>query len=134
MASEQQGFLRGDPPVGGSLGPLLVEGGAAGAEGLTDTQLRAQPVDVVDAFTTGQTLPAQAGDGTVKTFTFNDALDLIWVRCQGATGFADPFGGTPADGTGIYCEDGIPQPITVRTSEIKVWAPSGQIYVWGYGG
>lgn len=129
---EQQGFLRGDPPPGSSLGPLVIEGGASSA-GLTDEQLRASSLDVSDTYTTGQALASQPGDGSVKTFTFAAPMDLIWVRCQDATGFADPFGGTPASGQGIFCEDGIPQPITLRTTTVKVWAPAGTIHVWGYG-
>lgn len=89
---------------------------------------------VADAFTADEALASQAGAGAVLTFIFAAARDLIWIRCQGGTGFAKVTG-TPGDGDGIYCEDGVPQPVTVRATEIKVWAPANcTVYVWGYGG
>jgi len=119
---------------------------------LTDGQLRANPVPVdvggrlpagmhtdgsmkvADVFTGGEALADQTGDGTVKTFTFASPVDLVWVRCVAVAGRCDPFGGTPSATQGIYCAADEPNPMTIRTSSVKVFAASGQISVWGYRG
>lgn len=100
---------------------------------LTDAQLRASAVAATDRYSGGEVLADQAGAGGVLTFTFSSAVDLIWVRCDGGDARADPFGGTPAVDAGIICEDGVPQPITLTASTVKVWAPSSSsVSVWGY--
>jgi hypothetical protein len=91
---------------------------------------------VSDVFLDGEALARQTSPGGVLTFTFAAPRDLVWVRVDGVPlAYADPFGGTPADGLGVPCEDGIPQPLTIRTSVVKVWAASGAtVSVWGYSG
>lgn len=89
---------------------------------------------VADVFTGGEALADQAGDGTVKTFTFSSPVDLVWVRCVGGAGRADPFGGTPTLSLGIYCAEDEPNPMTVRTSVVKAISPAGTIVLWGYRG
>jgi len=89
---------------------------------------------VADVFTGGEALADQTGDGTVKTFTFASPVDLVWVRCVAVAGRCDPFGGTPSASQGIYCAADEPNPMTIRTSSVKVFAASGQISVWGYRG
>jgi hypothetical protein len=87
-----------------------------------------------DTYTADEALASQVGAGAVLTFTFSAPMDLVWVRSQGGTSFAK-ITGTPALGNGIYCEDGVPQPVTRRTSVVKVWAPGGAtVYAWGFGG
>lgn len=87
-----------------------------------------------DTYTTDEALASQAGANAVLTFTFAAPMDLLWVRSEGGTSFAR-ITGDPALGAGIYCEDGVPQPITRRTSTVKVWAPAGAtVFCWGYGG
>ncbi len=104
------------------VGTIKDDGSVVGLDSLTSQ----------DTYTGGQALPDQTADGTAKTFTFSSPVDLIWVRVIGATGRADPFGGTPSSTQGIYIGDNEPNPITVRTSSIKVWATGGTIHVWGY--
>ena len=87
---------------------------------------------VSDVFTGGETLADQAGDGLVKTFSFSTPVDLVWVRSFTAAARADPFGGTPTASQGIPCAIDEPNPITVRTSVVKVIAAAGMIAVWGY--
>lgn len=109
----------------------------ADASTLTNAQLRAQPVDTQDTYVSGQALAAQAGPGLL-TFSFSVPMDLIWVMSvdagiDEATSWADPFGGTPSAGVGIPCLDRAQQPITVRTTSVKVWAaPDVTVAVWGY--
>jgi hypothetical protein len=92
-------------------------------------------LNVADAYIEGETLASQAGAGGVLTFTLSEARDLVWVRSVGGVSYADPFGGTPANGTGIYLADDEPTPLTIRTAEVEVWAPSGAVvHCWGYGG
>lgn len=119
--------LRATPvPVSGTV--------TATTGGLTDTQLRASRVDTLDKYLGGQVLADQAGAGAVLTFTFTTAVDLVWVLSTGTgTSRADPFGGTPAASLGIPCPADTQQPITVTTSSVKVFAPSGTtVSVWGY--
>lgn len=86
-----------------------------------------------DAFLGGEVLADQSGAGSVLTFTFTTPVQLVWVRSKGGISRADPFGGTPAASTGIPCADDEPSPITVQTSTVKVFAPSGAtVSVWGY--
>lgn len=100
---------------------------------LTDTQLRATAVPINDAFAHGQVLADQVGAGAVLDFVFAAAQDLIWIRSDGAVSRCDPFGGVPAANLGIYCEDGVPVPITVLTAALKVFAPAGAtVRVYGY--
>lgn len=81
----------------------------------------------------GQTLADQSGAGSVLTFTFDPQVDLVWVRCDGGVGRADPFGGTPTASQGIPCDDAVPNPITVTTSVVKVFAATGvSVSVWGF--
>lgn len=88
---------------------------------------------VFDRYVGGQALPDQAGDGSVKLFSFEDPVDLIWVRCDGGNGRVDPFGGEPSTEVGIFCEDGVPQPLTISTSKIRVFALTGVVIrVWGF--
>lgn len=87
-----------------------------------------------DVFTGGEVLPDQAGADAVLMFNFSSSVELVWVRGVGALCRADPFGGTPALGLGIPCADDEPTPITVRTSQVRVYAPSGatRVSVWGF--
>ena len=88
-------------------------------------------LNVADVFTGGEALPDQTGDGTVKTFTFAAPVDLVWVRSAVAAR-ADPFGSVPTTTLGIPCAADEPNPLTIRTSSVKVIAASGTISVWGY--
>lgn len=81
----------------------------------------------------GEYLADQSGAGGVLTFTFSEEHQLVWVQIDGGDGRADPFGGTPSASAGIPCVDGTPQPMTVSTDVVKVFAPgSTTVHVWGY--
>lgn len=106
---------------------------------VTDAELRAAPVDTTDIYTDGEALASQTGAAGVLTFTFSAPVDMAWVTSispdenNPVISWADPFGGTPADGTGIPCIDRSQQPLTVVTSGVKVWADTGVVVaVWGY--
>lgn len=89
--------------------------------------------DVFDRFTGGEPLDDQAGAGAALEFTFAAPVDLIWVRCDGGDGRANPFGGIPDVDSGIFCEDGIPNPITMTATVVRVFAAIGTtVRVWGY--
>jgi hypothetical protein len=92
-------------------------------------------LDVADDYAGGEALADQPG-GAARTFVFAADVAVAWVLIAGdpaAVGRADPFGGTPGDGVGIPCPEGVPTPLTVRTSTVAVWAPAGSsIAVWGY--
>jgi hypothetical protein len=92
-----------------------------------------EPQPVHDRFRDGEVPADQSGAGGVLTFTFAKEMDLIWVRSDGADSRCNPFGGNPSATAGIICEDGIPHPITLSTTTIKVFAPAGaKLNVWGY--
>lgn len=88
---------------------------------------------VADTYLGGEVLPDQAGAGGVLDFVFTTAVDLVWVRADGGDARAEPFGGEPAADFGIVCEDGIPNPLTIRAESVKVFADAGTtVHVWGY--
>lgn len=120
---------------------------------LTDTQLRAAPVEVTgnltitppdlqqvaDDYQAGEILPDQSGNGGVLTFTFAASVQNIWVYAVNpldltATGEVrvDPFGGTPSASTGIPVSYGGGFPIPIVTSSVKVFAPVGsRVTIYG---
>lgn len=88
---------------------------------------------VTDKFTGGEVLADLTGAGAVLTFTFASAVQLVWVFSAGADSRADPFGGTPSATLGIPCDTDTPMPLTVETSSVKVYAPTGAtVTVWGF--
>lgn len=106
----------------------LVETVKQGARGSS-----AAPWLTKDPFDGGEVLADQAGAGGVLTFTFANSMELIWARADGGDARADPFGGTPTASLGILLEDGIPTPITMQTSTLKVYAAGGvTVRVYGY--
>lgn len=120
LGTIDQGFPN---PLLGNAWPVL----------LTDGTKVIVPVPTQDIYTTGEVLADQTGTGAVLTFTFSEARDLVWVRADGGQVRADPFGGTPAASTGVRCDDGIPNPFTVQTSSVKVYAPNGVVVqAWGF--
>lgn len=117
------------------LGHVTVDSMPANNVGLTDSELRAAPVPVVDRNASGEVLAQQTGAGAVLTFTFASAVDLVVVECEGlATDVAraDPFGGTPTATAGIPCRDEAQVYIPVTATVIKVFAPTAStVTVWG---
>lgn len=100
---------------------------------LTRTQLDSATVAGTDTYVNGQALADQIPGGTVVTFTFGAAQQLIWVKATGGNCRVDPFGGVPSSSVGIPCDDGIPNPLTIQTTTLKVFAPVGvSVAVWGY--
>lgn len=88
---------------------------------------------VRDTFTGMEALAQQAGASAVLTFTFTSEVDLIWVRSDGSGSSMATTTQTPTSTLGAVCEDGVPTPLTVRTSTVQVWAPSGvTVSVWGF--
>lgn len=76
-------------------------------------------------YSSGQWLPDQPGADGVLTFAFSSPVDLAWVTCTGGSGRADPFGGVPTSTGGIICLAGVPTPLSVTTSTVKVYAGGG---------
>lgn len=115
----------------GAWFPLEHDGvGLRVSTGLTDLKVH-------DDYQTGEILADQVGAGGVLTFTFSEPVHMLWINDIGATttnvSRADPFGGTPNATTGITVPNGTPTPITVTTSSVKVYAPTGStISVYGY--
>lgn len=94
----------------------------------------------VDFFSSGEYLPQQVGADNVLTFVFNQAVHACFVKTIttdnncGVIAYADPFGGTPADGTGIPCPEGEEATkIPFRCKELKVFAPANTL-ISVYGG
>lgn len=87
-----------------------------------------------DIFTTGQTLADQVPAGGVVLFSFSgNPVNLVWVKPVGGGCRVDPFGGIPDATTGIPCDDEVPNPITVLTNEVRVYAAGGvTVSVWGF--
>jgi hypothetical protein len=106
---------------------IRVQEGAVGQpEVATELNAAAENEQIFrDRYTGGQVLADQTGAAAVLTFTFSNPMDLVWIRSDGGDSRADPFGGTPSASLGIICEDGIPTPLTVRATTVKVYAPVG---------
>jgi hypothetical protein len=87
---------------------------------------------VRDFFRHGEALASQTGAAGVLTFTFARDMSLIVIRPVGGDVYVDPFGGTPADGTGVYVPDEEPAYIPIQTRTVQVYAPVGaEVYVHG---
>lgn len=87
-----------------------------------------------DIYTGGEVLADQAGAGAVQTFTFSAPVQLVCCLASGVSGTArfDPFGGTPSATQGIPCDFGVPTPVPVQATIVKVYAPAGlTVSVWG---
>ena len=94
-------------------------------------------VQARDAYSGGETLSDQVGNGSAVTFTFSSPVQLVYAQIKTglgtAQGRADPFGGIPASSTGIPLDDGVPQAMPVTTDTVRVFAPIGAtVSVWGY--
>ena len=115
---------------------LTLAGGGTVTNFPTSTEISndsGNPIPASDVFLGGQALPDQSSTGSVLTFTFASPVHLIWVKPTGGTCRVDPFGGVPTSSTGIPCDDGIPNPLTVKTTAVQVFAASGvAVAVWGY--
>ena len=85
-----------------------------------------------DHFSSMESLSDAAGANAVQTFTFaNGPVDLIWVESIGGIARADATR-TPSATKGAYCADGVPTPINVTTTSIKIYIPTGAtVSVWG---
>jgi hypothetical protein len=112
------------------LAQPLQDGGTVAVGNLPEVQQVAG--EVRDEFRGGEVLGEQAGPG-VLTFVFAGVVQLVWVRGHGGDVRCDPFGGVPSSTAGIPCEDGVPQPVTLTTDTVRVWATEGAaVAVWGY--
>lgn len=103
-------------------------------DALTDTQLRASPVDVSDDYALGEVLPDQTGANNVLTFTFSQPVVSFWVAVVGDAGYVkiDHYGGTPSASSGIPVGAGGVLPIPEPTTSVKVFAPTGLVVtLWG---
>lgn len=89
-------------------------------------------VQTSESYTNLEVLPDQAGGGDVLTFTFTSTPKLIWVISRGAASRA-AITDTPTATFGIFCDDGVPQPMTVESQTVQVYAPgAATVTVWGY--
>lgn len=87
---------------------------------------------VTDFYTTTEVLPDQAGANGVLTFTFTSTPKMVWVKSTGGISRA-VTSGVPTASFGIPCDDGVPQPLSVQTQNVSVYAPTGAtVTVWGF--
>jgi hypothetical protein len=93
------------------------------------------PVTSKDTYPVWLCLSDQDGANDVLTFTFARSMDLIWALSVGPdlVARATSSAQTPSPTLGVKLFDGVPQPITNNTNQIKVYAPQGTVIsVWGY--
>jgi hypothetical protein len=94
----------------------------------------ANPMAFKEEFTGGQVLAQQSGAGTVLTFTFASAVQLVVVDSSGdgLVSRIDPFGGTPSESLGIPCRHEVPVYLPITATVVKVYAPAGAaVNCWG---
>lgn len=78
-------------------------------------------------------LEDQTGSGSVLTFTFSSAVELAWIRSVGGISRAGNAANIPTATKGIYCAADEPNPVTLRGTDLRVFAPIGTVIsVWGY--
>lgn len=98
--------------------------------GLTNAELRATAPAVKDDYQSGECLPEQTGDGTVKTFTFSSPVQMVHVEGNGIdtdVARVDPFGGTPSAIQGFRAANEVGVYLPVTCTVVKVFAPTGMI-------
>lgn len=89
-------------------------------------------VEVTDYFNDCEVLEDQAGAGDVLTFTFTSTPKMIWILSRGGVSRATTTQ-TPTSTFGVYCDDGVPQPFSVESQTVQLYAPSGAtVTVWGF--
>lgn len=134
--------------------PVPVSGTVA-TGGLTDAQLRAAVIptldtavrdrlptalvatgelSVADDYQEFEALSDQTGAGSVLTFTFTSAVNLVVVHAVGTSQVARATTTqTPSATLGARCPDDAPTYLPVTTSVMKVFAPNGMLVsVCGY--
>lgn len=121
-------------------------------DALTNTELRASPLEVTgsltidppalqqtaDDYQTGEILPDQTGVGGVLIFTFSEPVQNLWVYAIAADPDTqgevrvDPFGGTPSASLGIPVAFGGITPIPTVATVVRVFAGNGiRVTVYG---
>lgn len=87
----------------------------------------------LDSFTAMEHLVDQAGAGAVLTFAFSAAVHQVWIYSLGAVSRAGVGATDPSSTRGAFCDNGVPCPLPVTASVVKVWAPVGAtVSVWGF--
>lgn len=116
-------------PVSGPLTDAQLRATAVPVSGpLTDAQIRASALVVRDDYTSQESLADQSGANDVLTFTFSAEVQLVVVVSRGtdlvcrATANASE---TPSATLGVPCFDQAAVFLPVRTSSVKVYAPTG---------
>lgn len=117
-----------------------IAGSAGGSTGsgssFVTAQIRNEPgqnVQVSDYYQNLEILPDWSGTGSSTTITFTTMPKLIWLVSRGGPSRVTPPSQTPTASLGIYCDDGVPQPITWQTNSLKVYTPAGAtVTAWGY--
>ncbi len=105
--------------------------GPGGSVDVTDRPER-QVGQVQDRFTDLEPLADQAGADMALVFSFATPVDLIWVLCRGGEGRAH-VGTDPDAAFGVPCLEDTPQPLTITTDEVRVFAALGTtVACWGY--
>jgi hypothetical protein len=118
------------PP--GAITGFATEATAAAVRDRLPAVLEDGSLSVSDTYSTLEALASQPGANAVLIFTFSSPRVLVWARSRGGVSYAR-VGVDPASGVGIPLADDEPHPLTVRTSELRVWAPGGAtVFVWGY--
>jgi hypothetical protein len=94
---------------------------------LTDAQLRATPPAIKDDYDDREILADQSGAGVVLTFTFTQQVHMVMVTTRGTDLVCrvDPKGGAPSASFGQPIFDGATGYFPLKTSAVKVFAPSG---------
>ena len=76
------------------------------------------------------------GTAGVLSFAFTAPVDIVYVFSKdfdGHDAYADPQGGTVADGVGIPIMPGVAQSFPVQTAAFSIWTVGGsEVTVWGF--
>lgn len=133
-------------PISGTVVGAITAGSITGTltsnQGLQAQHANRWPVGLSNGtefveveFTSGEILAEQNGANAVLTFTFASPVNEVHVDLigDGLVGRIDPFGGTPSSTLGIPCYDKITKKLSIVTTTVRIYAPTGAtVNVFGF--